>query len=367
MSEEFEEISLSGGKLIIRDDGSVQFTHDRPTPSTLFPIRITCNGIITDEDGSNPQYHEWQMEVFLVSDLENMFGRTCPQCRENFRISAPTGRLRCPYCNFAADATRFSTAAQLRYIQAYVEEIRRAYGMGQREVDLDALIANIGSAPSPFSYKETRQQTQIRCQSCQITTDIFGLYSACPRCGRRNSLDLFHVALDRLADRVDNPRYPASERHLREAEWEDVVKAAVSTFEGLARDIVGQLARLPATARRRKQLKELSFMNPSKFHDCLLHWFDIDVLTNFSEGDKAFITKYFARRHLFTHCSGVADQEYIDISGDSSIRVGQKVRVRSQEAKRTIDLIRKMGKNVFVGFENIGPESPNYRLQGDGE
>lgn len=53
MSEEFEEIALSGGKITIRDDGSVEFTHCRPTPSMLFPIPIMCNGIITDEDDSN--------------------------------------------------------------------------------------------------------------------------------------------------------------------------------------------------------------------------------------------------------------------------------------------------------------------------
>jgi hypothetical protein len=37
--EDFEEVAHTGGKLIVSQNGSVQYQHNNPTPCAVFPLR----------------------------------------------------------------------------------------------------------------------------------------------------------------------------------------------------------------------------------------------------------------------------------------------------------------------------------------
>ena len=61
----------------------------------------------------------------------------------------------------------------------------------------------------------------------------------------------------------------------------------------------------------------------------------------------------FNRRHVLTHSAGRVDQEYLDKSGDTSVRLNQKITVKKKEIQRLIPLLRKCAENLFKGFESI--------------
>ncbi len=64
--------------------------------------------------------------------------------------------------------------------------------------------------------------------------------------------------------------------------------------------------------------------------------FDIDPMRGISDEDAKFAAKMFSRRHVYEHNAEVADQKYLDESGDDSVRVGQAIRETSANATRSI-------------------------------
>lgn len=56
---------------------------------------------------------------------------------------------------------------------------------------------------------------------------------------------------------------------------------------------------------------------------------------------------------MFTYNGGRVDQEYIDNTGDNTVRVNQTIRFKSKEVKRLIPLVRKCSENFVRGYESI--------------
>lgn len=57
------------------------------------------------------------------------------------------------------------------------------------------------------------------------------------------------------------------------------------------------------------------------------------------------------RRHLLIHNRGIVDQEYLDLSGDTSFALGERISIRSAEAKRFLERVRDMGLNLLDNVE----------------
>ena len=52
------------------------------------------------------------------------------------------------------------------------------------------------------------------------------------------------------------------------------------------------------------------------------------------------------------HNGGVADQDYLDLSGDTQARLGERIRIRSNEAKRFVEVVRELGLNLLDNVED---------------
>ena len=150
----------------------------------------------------------------------------------------------------------------------------------------------------------------------------------------------------------ESARAKLADRHDREIEWEKMTKC-ISDFEAMARDIQKQLARLPLTPTRRKEVGHISFQQIVKADELLRGFFGIELLKSIVESDRDFLNKIFNRRHILTHNAGRVDQEYLDRTLDSGVRLNQKVVVRSREVARLISLLKTAASNLFEGYESI--------------
>ncbi len=97
----------------------------------------------------------------------------------------------------------------------------------------------------------------------------------------------------------------------------------------------------------------MSFQNILKANNDLLNWFGFEMLFRFSDDDKTFLNRMFNRRHVLTHNGGRVDQEYLDNTEDTKVRLNQKIAVRSKDIRRLIPLLRSVAQNIFQGFESI--------------
>lgn len=152
-----------------------------------------------------------------------------------------------------------------------------------------------------------------------------------------------------------------ADRNARKEVWEDLTVKGVSALEPFAKHVRLQLLLLPMTVRRRKQLEDLSFQKPLVADDALMKWFDVGLLEwpgnatipkrTIPPDEVAFIKKMVQRRHILIHNGGIVDQEYLDLSGDNTFALGERIRIKSGEAKRFLERVREMGLNLLDNIE----------------
>lgn len=359
---EFEEIGSAGGKIeIIHDsDNSVSLRlSGAGGPWRAFQLGVSLDGKIVRHipllgvDMRPPQPPPQLAPIMIVSDREGLFGRTCPACHSYFRTSSPREVCLCPYCSHQDRNEKFTTPNQIQFVtrvrEAYCEAIENKQTV---TIDLDKIAHELPSNRPTWAYSEERQQNRFTCPSCQTVYDILGEYAGCPTCGKRNSIQVFEKHIAEIEKQFNEADAKLTERHEREVEWEKLSRC-VSDFEAMARDVQTQLARFPTTPRRKNEVKGLSFQNILKANDCLLNWFGFEILPRFPDDDKVFLNRMFNRRHVLTHNGGRVDQQYLDNTKDTTVRLNQKITVHSKELRRLIPLLKSCATHLFAGFESI--------------
>lgn len=310
--------------------------------------------------GVTPVYPQPSVLTFIQSDEQGMWGRNCPACHKYFRTNHVMGLTFCPYCSTIEDSLAFVSQAQHTYILACYDAFARAY-IGKRNTSVDT--AEITDDVAAWHYSEEKLQTHFQCQAknCRVQTDILGEYGFCPRCARTSARKFFFESMTKMLARWDEVSRTISDRKERGEAWEAVTIASLSEFEALANHLRAKLLLFPMTSKRRKQVQGLTFQRPFEADALLAQWFDISILKwpgdadtparSVPESDFPFIKKMIQRRHILIHNRGHVDQEYLDLSGDTQARLSERIRVRSTEAKRFIEISQQMGANLMDNVE----------------
>ena len=358
---EFEEIGHSGDKLefIVGDEGiSIQISHSNPWKFATYQIAATPDGELLDVwpiagMGRPPRPKPPPVPVWLLSDREGLFGRTCPSCEAYFRTS-DAGRLQtCPYCGTQEHNLEFLTENQKQFIKCYLEAFVDAYNAREsRTIDLDDLLDGLDTNESGWVYAEEEQQTRHTCPGCDNVYDILGEYGFCPRCGRSNFREVFVGKLTSQKEEFERKDAEVEGRDERESEWLELTRC-VSDFEALANEVRGWLHLLPTTPARRRELDELSFQQVLLAAKRLEMWYGLRMLDGFTEDDRQFLLRMVNRRHLLVHRGGRVDQEYVDRTKDTTVRLNQRIRVRSREVRRLLNLIERAGSALVDGVESF--------------
>jgi hypothetical protein len=299
--------------------------------------------------------------AFVQSDQQGMWGRNCPSCGKYFRTDHIMDATYCPYCSQPAPDLAFITEEQKKYLTAFYDAFARAH-LQQTSTSLE--MAEITDATSNWHYSEEKQQCHFTCQTdkCGAQTDILGEYGYCPRCGRSNARKLFSDLFGQEFARLEQVRNTVTDRRERGAVWEKMTVDAVSRLEALGRHLRRRLLGYPLTAARRKQLEKLSFQQPLAADASLQEWYGMGLLewpgtdTNpkrvLAQSEIPFIRKMVQRRHILIHNGGVADQEYLDLSGDTHVRLDERIAIRSNEAKRFLEDVKEMGLNLLDNVQD---------------
>lgn len=311
--------------------------------------------------GQGVVYPQPSILTFIQSDELGMWGRNCPACRKYFRTNHIAGLTFCPYCSVADDSLTFLSENQRKYVIACYDAFARAY-RDKKSTSVDA--TEITDNEAAWHYSEEKLQTHFKCgtKDCNAQTDVLGEYGFCPRCGRTNARAFFLKRMTEMLARWQETDEKISERDKRQKEWEKLTVDSLSAFEALAKHLRAKLLLFPMTPRRRKQVLELNFQRPIDANELLMQWFDISALRwrgdkltpprQISESERPFIKTMIQRRHILMHNGGIVDEDYLTRSGDDSVRLGERIRVSSNEAKRFIEHCQQMGANLIDNVED---------------
>lgn len=360
--KEFQEIANTGGKIEFlyseEEQGvAISFKHSNPWATTMVQLCVSYDGTILDfvpcgGTGAVIPYPQPSLLAFLLSDREGLFGQCCPNCKSYFRSNAISGETTCPYCGKTEKGVEYLTANQLKFLGHFCGSFITARNEKRSvTVDLDELLGGMEENTPEWLYPEERQQTKKNCE-CHCVYDILGDFGVCPACSKPNFNDIITAKFNEFEMQFKDADEKFSERADREVEWEKLTRC-VSEFEALANNLRIHLANIPATPKRKSDINRLSFQRITNASSALSNWFDINLFEGISEEDQEFLNKMFNRRHVFTHNGGRIDQEYIDNTGDNSVRINQTIRFKSKEVKRLIPLVRKCSENFISGYESI--------------
>jgi hypothetical protein len=215
-----------------------------------------------------------------------------------------------------------------------------------------------------WHYSEEKQQFHFTCdqESCKTETDILGEYGYCPACGRSNAYKVFAGKCENDLKKLEHIRNTVTDRHEREDAWEKITIDAVSKFEALGKHARRKLLLLPMTVNRRRELEALNFQQPLTADRLLKQWFDVGVMertmplndrtkTQVAQTDLPFLVMMVQKRHVLIHNGGLVDEEYLQRTGETQMRLDERVRIRSREARRFIEIVRDMGMNLLDNIE----------------
>ncbi len=308
MAEFKDAIRAAGGKLeyLHQSDGRLAFQISGDMRA-LYMVAVSMDGLRLLDTvpavgyGQAAVYPQPSVVAYVQSDEQGMWGRNCPACERYFRTTHIFHTSVCPYCAKPAPSLTFISKAQRLYIAASYDAFARAMLTG-KNTSLD--LADVTDATPAWHYAEEKQQTHFKCQTdgCDIETDILGIYGYCPRCGRTNARPAFNDAMTRMLTRWDQTDKTVTDQ------WFDI---GVITWNGNAK--------IPPRAVRQLELP--------------------------------FITKMLQRRHILIHNSGIVDDDYIKLSSDKQVRLDERIRIPSNEAKHFVEVIREMGLNLLDGVE----------------
>jgi hypothetical protein len=369
--EDFEEIAHCGGKFTVtvetgpKGERLVSFgvSNSQPVPASICGIYALPQGVplgMIEMGGIgqpfNPAPHPDCYTIFMASDARGFFGHECPACKGYWRSGAAIAgwETTCPYCGLRDGAHRFLTPGQRQFIETLCEVTEHAIRSGKDGefgLDMDKVADAIKEEvePPPFYYVETTQQNFYRCEACNQRDDILGRFGYCSTCGTRNDLQELTATIEQIRTRT-RERLAAGEP------VDPAVPDSVSAFDSMAKQYAKQLAaRVPMTPGRRTVLETTMFHNPKARAEELRAWFGIDLLDGLDATDQALIRRMFLRRHVHEHNGGVVDQEYLDESGDTSVRLGQALREHSEEVFKLLGLIVKMARNLHRDFHVLFP------------
>jgi len=361
LGEEFREIGNCGGKLeLIRNEEGISMSISGKGFTGYVQVGISLDGErmefwpMRGVDQRPAKEPSPMVPAFLPADKTGLWGRQCPKCQAYFRTNGIREYMFCPYCNYRARAAAFTTKNQHAFLNSQRELWITAFEGGENvTIDLDRIASDLPQNQPSWTPREEQQQFRFVCERCQTSCDILGEYGSCPACGYRNSLTVLKRHWDALDKEFQLVDTEIQDRQERARKWESLLPRYISAFEAMVHDIRAQLVTLPMIAKRRKEVGSLSFQQIGQAEESIRKWFGIEIFFGLKPEDQRFLNREFNRRHLLVHRAGRVDDEYLQKTGDTSVKLHQSIRVQSSDVARLAKLLFQCAQNFFEQFSSI--------------
>lgn len=128
--------------------------------------------------------HTKRMTIELPSDENGMLGRECPRCQGRFTVHGELFEkrgflnLRCPYCEFIAEADQFLTGEQ----RAHVYSLQRDELLGLAENVMSEIVENAFSQSGfDLNLNNDLDLGNVHIESPHFTTETDSM--RCDDCG----------------------------------------------------------------------------------------------------------------------------------------------------------------------------------------
>ena len=286
-------------------------------------------------------------------------------CEGYFKIVSGTGLegdglpCHCPYCGHTAGHDEFWTQEQIRYAKSVaMRRISDAIRKDLKSLEFSqkprgplgiglSMKVKTGPPLPIHHYREKELETTVVCTNCTLRYAVYGAFAFCPDCGQHNSQQILGANLEVVRKMLDLAE--SHDNDLRIKLIENALEDCVSAFDAFGRE----LCRVHAD-----RTSNPATMNRMRFQN-LVHA-RAELQTIGVEMTAAIMTDaweqallLFQKRHLMAHKLGVADQEYVNRSGDRNAVPGRKVRVGSDEVTELRETLWRVADSLTAQFAGL--------------
>lgn len=326
----------------------------------------------TPDDEAGQEAAEEDSDVISLSvpielDDHGYWDRRCPsdECGFSFKIhyedfqeKVPDEGARCPFCGHAAGAYDFNTPEQAAYLEQVavaqvlgtlteqLREIAARFNRGQPRSGFITMRMDVSAPERTVSLPPRAAEAmtlRIACQACECRFSVIGAAYFCPACGHNSAPATFAqslaaarnalAALPQITAAVADPDASAQVRR-------GIIEANLGTLVmAFQRWAEAEYPHLPAAAPKIRRNAFQSLDEGSTLWEAAGGTAYGRILAATELDD---LRRLFQQRHLIAHRDGLVDQDYLDRSGDTTYRVGQRVVIREAAILRLAELLERL-------------------------
>ena len=309
------------------------------------------------------------LPVSVEVDDDGYLDRQChePDCMFRFKVHVEDWLKRvgdesvCPLCGHFADSAEWSTQEQTEHFKTVAiaqvgKPIRQAlrrdgdrWNRTQPRNSFVRVTMRVEGRPLHVTLPPAAadpMQLKIECSECGCHYAVIGTAFFCPSCGNsdaevvfRHTLSGLRGTIGALADVRAAISDPDTAENMVRTVIENGLQNTVTAFQRYAEALYFQME--PQSNPRRNSFQSLSRGSALWCAATGKHYSDF-----MSAAEISTLKRAFQQRHLLAHTQGIVDQGYIDLSGDTSHQLGERVLVREEAVLIFLDAVDRLVEHL---------------------
>lgn len=312
-----------------------------------------------------------QVSIPIDTDEKGYIDKQCPseECEFVFKVHeedwanvVKDEAVWCPFCRHEAPADQWYTIEQIEHGKSEVLSMikgemhnamisdaqrfnRRQHKGGFISMSMKVSGSRKRTQPIPAKAAEL-MQLEITCEECSTRFSVIGSAYFCPACGHNSVVRTFKDSLRKIKAKIDNVaivRAALSEAVGKdEAEItsrsmvESCIIDGVVAFQKYCEGRYEKFGKPPFNAFQR--LKQGSELWESAVGSGYSDWLSSQEISE--------LNVLFQKRHILSHNEGIVDKSYIDKSGDTSYKIGQRIVVSPKDINSLLECLEKLSSSI---------------------
>ncbi|HAS8600447.1 TPA: hypothetical protein I7783_20985 [Vibrio vulnificus] len=312
------------------------------------------------------------VSVPIETDSKGYVDKQCPSesCEFKFKVNQEDWKnifkdeaVWCPLCKHEATSDQWFTKEQVQHAHSEAKSVlegvihnamkkdaskfnRRQNNKGFISMSLKVSGGTKRTIALPAEAAE-EMQLEIQCESCNSRFAVIGSAYFCPACGHNSVEQTFFDSIRKIAAKKDNidviRSSLANEIGKDEAELicrsliETCISDGVVAFQKLCEGLYQPNGKAPFNAfQRLEQSSELWKEVHGEGYDDWL-----------GESGLASLNVLYQKRHLLAHSEGIVDEKYINKSGDTSYKAGQRLVITIADVELLISSLNTLATKLL--------------------
>lgn len=317
------------------------------------------------------------VSIPILSDEKGYIDKQCPEktCEFIFKVNQEDWNntlkkeaVWCPMCRHEAPANQWFTIEQAEHAK------KEASTIVQGQIH-NAML----SSTQKFNRKQSRNsfisismkvtggqkrtqaipakaaelmQLEIQCEECSSRFAVIGSAYFCPACGHNSVTRTFSDSLRKIRAKRDNVelvRIALAEsvgKDDAEVTCRSLIETCISdgvvAFQKYCEGMYARFGNAPFNAFQR--LDQASLLWEKALQNGFDAWLSPEELKK--------LAIIYQKRHLLAHNEGIVDDRYIEKSGDTTYKSGQRIVIKDKDIDLLLSALEKLGSSVERACKN---------------